>query len=816
MAKILPKPLLTNCCSRFTETDSQTNLMEGKNFKPRSGKLLSKPTLQTVVGAATLLLAMAAQGQSVWVSTNGSVWNNSPNNWSPNGVPTSSTAVRFGVTGITADPTLVNGRSVVSGSASIGFDSGKTATVTVQDDANNAGRWTASGTMYVGESGNGTLTIQNGGEVSASIANIGQTSTGVGTVSVTGAGAKLTTTGSLNIGPSGQGSLTISGGGVVSSGSSIIMGGSNAGSSGTALVTGAGSLLSTTATMIVGGAGSAQLTIENGGRVSANGISLTVLATTGAGTLNLNGIAGSRGVLEVNRVVGGSGTEAFNINGGILKALTSGNLISTFEAGDVQILSGGAIIEVGTDISSNVTSALQGAGGLTKTGNGTLTFNSTGANTYNGATVVENGTLVLGRAAADSGTVKNLEVGDGTGASGSAVVTLGENEQIKNDASVTIKSDGSFNLNGKTETVGTLVNQGGTFSTGAGKLIGTGASVVWAGGTNTVNSGGSVEDAHVVISGGTNTVEAEGNLVVLAGGAGLEINNANLTLNASNATAGNMTLRSSVTSTGNSSITTAGVGSNAGTVNLDGGTRDFNVVSGQLAVSANITNGGLTKLGTGTMQVSGTSTYAGTTTVSEGTLNVSGSLSQTSSVVVEDGGTLLLSGTAGSSKINDTASITLQDGSTLAFASGLSNHTESLGTLTLSGNSVIDFGAGNTNNILQFALSGATPWTGTLSIYNYQLGDRIYFGTQDNPTSLTADQLNSIQFFSGAGTGLLGTGQWTGSNTGEVVFGTGGEIIPVPEPATVMSALLLLGIVGWSERSWFTRRGALRLRQQAA
>jgi T5SS/PEP-CTERM-associated repeat protein/autotransporter-associated beta strand protein len=783
-----------------------------------SGKSFLKPTLQTIVGVATLLLAIAAQGQSVWNATNGT-WNSngSGNEWTPNGVPTSSTVVHFGSTAVAPTTVIatVKGKSVVSAGAIIGVDSGRTATVNVEDQG-SAGVWTASGDMYVGMAGTGTLTIHDGGEVVVSTGGgiIGQATGSVGTVNVTGTGAQWTmSTGGLTVANLGQGSLTISGGGVVNTALAALIG-SNSGGNGTVQVTGAGSLLSSATGVIVSRGGIGQLTIENSGRVLAQTVNITLLAS-GAGTLNLNGTAGARGVLEVNSVQGGAGTEAFNIDGGILKARTTGNLISNFEAGDIQVLSGGAIIEVGTGISANMSSALQGAGGVTKTGVGSLTFNGTDANSYNGTTVVQDGTLVLDRAAADSGTVKNLEVGDGTGAAGSAVVRLDKSEQIKNDASVTIKSDGSFNLNGKNETVGTLVNQGGTFTTGAGKLTGTGASVTWAGGTNTINSGGSVEDAHVVISGGTNTVEGGGNLVVLAGGAGLEINNASLTLNSSNTTAGNLTLRSSVTSTGNASIATAGVGANAGTVNLDGGTRDFNVASGQLSVSANITNGGLTKLGTGTMLASGTSTYAGATTVSNGTLNVSGSLSQTSSVVVANGGTLMLSGAAGSSKINDTASITLQSGSTLAFAAGLSNHTETVGTLTLSGNSIIDLGVGGANNILQFALSGAASWNGTLSIYNYNLGDRIYFGTQDNPTSLTAGQLNSIQFYSGAGTGLLGIGQWTGSNTGEVTFGSG-EIMPVPEPATVMSALLLLGIVCWSERSWFTRRGAMRLRLQAA
>ncbi|QIF04081.1 autotransporter-associated beta strand repeat-containing protein [Roseimicrobium sp. ORNL1] len=776
--------------------------------------------LQAILAATTTLCAFATEQTATWTSSNGN-WNNSNGNaWSPRGVPTSSTSVRFGSSSVSSSTVqaTVNGNSVVSAGASIGYSSGKTATVIVQDTGGNAGLWTASGTMTVGDAGTGTLTIRSGGEVKVTTggANIGQQSDGVGTVTVTGTGSKWNITGGMTIANEGQGSLTISSGGVVTFTDYVKIGVAEC-ATGTVLVTGAGSQWSgSSETIKVGYEGVGQLTIENGGRVLANEVILGKEGS-GEGTLNLKGTTGARGVLEVGSILEGEGSGTINFDGGVLKARESGSLFQGFEKGDLQILAGGAYIEVGTGLSTSITTAMEGTGGLTKTGNGTLTLNSSTANTYQGTTAVQEGTLVLARTAADSGTVRNLEVGDGTGAAGSAVVRLDKNEQIKNDASVTIKSDGAFQLNGKTETVGSLVNQGGSFTTGAGKLT-AGDSVTFAGGTNTINSGGTVESDHVVISGGTNTVEAGGNLKVLAGGEGLELNNASVTLNSSKGAAGSLTLRGDVTSTGNSSIATAGVGTNAGTVNLDGGTRDFNVVSGQLAVSADITNGGLTKLGTGTMVVSGNSTYAGTTTISEGTLNVTGSLSKTSSVVVADGGTLMLSGTAGSSKVNDAAAVTLQDGSTVAFDAGLTNHTETMGQLTLSGDSIVDFGVGSSNNILRFAISGAIDWTGTLSIYNYQPGHQIYFGTQDSIVSLTQEQLDSITFYSGAGTGLLGTGQWTGNNSGQVVVGSGigGEIAPVPEPASVMSALLLLGVIGWGERGWLSRRGAVRRRLQTA
>jgi autotransporter-associated beta strand protein len=70
---------------------------------------------------------------------------------------------------------------------------------------------------------------------------------------------------------------------------------------------------------------------------------------------------------------------------------------------------GGALLTLGGAGDTTVsTTAISGAGGLTKDGPGTLTLS--GANTYTGPTTVSNGTLVLsgGAAIADAGVV-NLQ-----------------------------------------------------------------------------------------------------------------------------------------------------------------------------------------------------------------------------------------------------------------------------------------------------------------------------------------------------------------------------------------------------------------------
>jgi hypothetical protein len=95
--------------------------------------------------------------------------------------------------------------------------------------------------------------------------------------------------------------------------------------------------------------------------------------------------------------------------------------------------------------------------------------------------------------------------------------------------------------------------------------------------------------------------------------------------------------------------------------------------------------------------------------------------------------------------------------------------TLNLGKLLMNGNKLtID----NWNGTTFYGYYNSTGGTGQLT----QLMDF---------TSLTQAELNSISFYSGNGTGFLGTGIFSSTNPG--------EIIPVPEPTVVISGLFLLG-----------------------
>ena len=154
--------------------------------------------------------------------------------------------------------------------------------------------------------------------------------------------------------------------------------------------------------------------------------------------------------------------------------------------------------------------------------------------------------------------------------------------------------------------------------------------------------------------------------------------------------------------------------------------------------------------------------------------------------------------------MNNVAGVGLAGG-TLSMA-GLSSASETLGALTLSANSTLDFGAGNTNSLTFASLSlgsfnlVVTHWTGTYytagetTDHSNGTQDRLLFTTDPN---LNATQLAQISFYNDAGV-FIGTGK-------EISFGGIPELAPVPEPSTVFGGLIVLGLVGWRERKTLAR-----------
>ncbi|MFA5390370.1 MAG: autotransporter-associated beta strand repeat-containing protein [Candidatus Omnitrophota bacterium] len=511
-------------------------------------------------------------------------------------------------------------------------------------------------------------------------------------------------------------------------------------------------------------ANDATITVETGGTFSLNSMNETVTAftnsggtfTTGAGHLTVGGIKtltwsggtntiNDGGTVEDNHIVieGGTNTVQGGTTGGVLqlnaggtglemtgatltlnsdaavggKLLLKGDVATNASATTSNISNGLALANSGTVDLDNETrtftvadgaaandltiSAVIDNGALTKAGAGTLTLSGDAANTYAGVTTVSAGELDLNKTEGIDAIAGNLTIGGGT-------VKWLKDEQVCDSVTITMTS-GALSLNGMDETVTAFSNSGGTFTTGTGHLIGTGATVTWSGGTNTINDGGTVEDGHIVITGGTNTVEggATGGVLQLnAGGTGLEMTGATLTLNSDGTTAGKLLLQGDVTTY--ASATTSNISNglalaNSGTVDLDGGTRTFTIADGaaanDLAISAVIDNGALTKAGAGTLTLSGANTYTGRTTINAGTLDLTGG------DAIVDTGAVSLANVAG-------AKLVLNDDETIGSLSGGG---------ALGGN--IELG----NSTLTFGDASNTTYSGIIS--NFKGGCLIKQGT---------------------------------------------------------------------------------------
>jgi autotransporter-associated beta strand protein len=320
------------------------------------------------------------------------------------------------------------------------------------------------------------------------------------------------------------------------------------------------------------------------------------------------------------------------------------------------------VVDVATGASLTMDGALGGNSSLTKTGAGALTFGGSNANTYTGATNVNNGTLILNNLGPQDTVIPGpLVVGDGAGAADSAAVQLMVNDEIYNAAAVTVNADGLFDGNNSDEYFGPLTVNGGTVTMGNADL-----------GINGL----------LTMSGGS--VSANGPLGVRPSGG--------------------------VTST--AAATTATI---SGKVDLAGATRTFDVADGiqpyDLVINGVISNGGVIKTGTGNLGYKGASAnlYTGATTVNAGGL-IFGKLAGVNAI----GGplTVNLAGNVmydANDQIPDSVPATINNG---VFQ--LDSGSDSIGLLTMMGGSV-NISVGHTLTLRDDLSVVASPNTATIN-----------------------------------------------------------------------------------------------------
>ena len=343
-------------------------------------------------------------------------------------------------TGYSGSPTALSGSAAMSGGSIeaknwlIVGRQGGTGTLnqsagTITNPATASG-YVAVGWRYNGSGGAGTYNLSGTAQLAANSA-----------LNVSGIGASSITIGESS-GDSGR--MALSNSAQVVAANRVLLG-HNAGATGALSVNDTASFAATNTNggvMVWSGTGSIAV---NGGTFSANWVTLgqnggstgtftqaagvvtmNSLWTTsqGVGTYNLDG-----GTLAVSNFNKGSGSGTLNFNGGRL--IAAGNW--TLGGGNVsvaQIRNNGAIIDsAGRDITISqplVHSSIAGDnvidGGLVKEGGGSLRL--AGPNTYNGDTIVSNGSLIVGTGFSGSGNVvvaggAKFSVTNATGASAS-------------------------------------------------------------------------------------------------------------------------------------------------------------------------------------------------------------------------------------------------------------------------------------------------------------------------------------------------------------------------------------------------------------
>lgn len=558
-----------------------------------------------------------------------------------------SSVAGLSVTGGTLNVTGTLGTSAAVPVGQTGF--GGNSTTNFSGTAYMTG---ASATFRVGEGSNATV------NVTAGTLTIGTSSAGV----VLGRSSA-----------SARGFLNISGGAMIVGGASTLVrigaGYSNTETSGASELTLSGTGLFDTLT--TGG------TILLGSNLAGN--------TASSGTIHLNG-----GTLATGRTITGGtvGASIFNFNGGTLKANGSSLTLAT-SLTTVNVRDGGGVIDsngFNLGIAEPLRhSAIAGDaaidGGLTKTGNGVLTFSGAEANTYTGPTRLLAGGLDLAKTAGVDAIAGDLVLGDG---SAGVVLKLVNGNQIADGSVVHLHGTGAaagvFRLNGQTETVGGLSSAGGagivenesagnatlTLDTSGtqsfsgllrnGSLAGTLALVKSGAGTQILagassHTGGTTVNAGVLQFGVDQALNGTTPVVLAAAGGAAELDLAGYAWSAgtisfysagstaaSQATlrlgsGGRLTLGANLTV--NSDNHPLGALITGGTLDLGGATRTFTVADSSnaladLTIASDLTSAagayGLVKAGAGTLRLSGDVNIASSISVTAGALEVAGPL----------------------------------------------------------------------------------------------------------------------------------------------------------------------------------------------
>lgn len=722
---------------------STTALVSG-----RSGPALRALLLGT--GLSTLATAAHAD-TTYWVNPGIGDWAVGAN-WD-SGVPFPSDSAN-----VDDGTALVGGGDLGStGSLRVGGDAATTGTVTV--DGAGSTLWINT-SAWIGYIGTGVLNVTNGGLVDATGLDIyvggntytlGDNSDSDGTINIDGAASTLSAH-DIVLGEEGPGRLNISNGGTANTDGDAVFG-TYADGSGFASVDGAGSNWNVGGNIYVALEGEGELTLSDGGVLTAN---------SGTGTVYVASNSGSTGTINIGAAAGDAAVAAGSLDADII----------TFGIGDGTLNFNHT--ETDYDFTADISGPPIGYGTITLMG-GTTGF-SGDMSGYYGTLEIYGGTLSV----ADGETVHNRTgfVGIGVGDTGTALV----------DGSTASWTSTSYLHVGDYGTGNVTVGNGGYLSS-TDAYLGYQAS---GDGTVTVTGAGSGWDVdgllHVGFSGTGELNIADGGAVMVDGGSGT----VHLAENSGTTATLNIGAAAGDTATGAGTLNAASVifGDGSGTV-------VFNHTNTAYSFGANISGAGDVEAHSGTTTLAGNNTYTGSTTIFGGTLSVTGNTTGTDTVAVEDGALIVQSGGTLS---NDTGFVGNTAGTTGTAAvtgagSNWTNSTELYVGYAGNGALVVSDGGAvtDTSGYIGYNVSstGAATVTGTGSSWD---NSSVYYvgfmgageltvsdgGTVTNTTGYIGYNVSSMGTATVTGTGS----NWTNSSnlfigrsgTGELIVSDGGTV----------------------------------------
>ena len=470
------------------------------------------------------------------------------------------------------------------------------------------------------------------------------------------------------------------------------------------------------------------------GVILSNGT--TLIYTGGTASLGTVPLTVTTGIGTVQNSGGSGSTLTF---GG---TITKANTILTFTGSGNFIISG--LITGGTTLNFN--------SDLNVVGTTVMLTNAN--NDYTGPTNVSGGGTLI------DGVTNAIPTG--------SVATLGSS----GDGAVT----NTLDLDGFDQALASLnstSNGGGTNSNRVtNSALGTGTNTLTLSGVNSASAAVSSSFAGILQDGSTARI-------------GLQITGGMHTLSGANSFSGGTTLTGGTLVAGNNSA----VGSTgAQVVTFNGGKlasdNDARLLANNIVVNVagNQITGANSVTLTGTASGPGTLEVALTNAAKSVTVTPSAANSFAPDMLRLTSGTLLL---GGANKIGDSTAVNF-NGGTL----NTGGFSDTVGALTLTANSVLDFGT--TNNVhLQFS---SAAWTGGALTVNNWTGTDFATGNPDQFLVASAGPLDSS---------FVAQISFTGHGPGAVAYSVGGglyEIVAVPEPTTVLGAVGLLAFLAYRER----------------